>query len=294
MAIIISAFVFIKSKKDYKPSFINVKYGDHPRQCMDIWLPQTNSPSSAVVFFHGGGFSVGEKYLSDMQKDVMKKNKNVASISVNYRLCTESIFPSQFEDAQKAIQFIKYHAKKFNIDKNKIIIAGESAGGILALWIGLHDDLANKQSSNPIEKESTKVRAIWTWGAMTTFDHNIVKEKIGGPVESVKIWPKLFGVETFDKLNSPSMKEVVYELSPISHASEISPPMFMIGYTPTIKPLPQGISNDFFIHNAKFALLLKNKMNGYKVPCYVVWEDEKHLSKKEIEELQNKFFDSVL
>ncbi len=294
MAIIISAFVFIKSKEDYKPSFVNIKYGDHPRQCMDIWLPKTNSPSSVIVFFHGGGFSVGEKYLSDMQKDVMKKNKNVASISINYRLYPESIFPSQFEDAQKAIQFIKYNAKKFNIDKNKIIIAGESAGGILALWIGLHNDLTNKQSSNPIEKESTKVRAIWTWGAMTTFDHNIVKEKIGGPVESVKIWPKLFGVETFDELNSTAMKEVVYELSPISHVSEISPPMFMIGYTPTIKPLPQGISNDFFVHNAKFALLLKNKMNGYKVPCYVVWEDKKHLSKKEIEELQDKFFDSVL
>jgi acetyl esterase/lipase len=58
-------------------------------------------------------------------------------------------------DVKRALQYIRYRADEFNIDKSKIILAGNSAGADISLWITFKNDLADAQNSDPVLRESS-------------------------------------------------------------------------------------------------------------------------------------------
>jgi acetyl esterase/lipase len=75
-----------------------------------------------------------------------------------------------FNDAKRALQTIRYHAQDWDLDASDIALAGESAGACSALWLALSPDLADPNSSDPIDKLSTRVVAVGVKGAQTTLD----------------------------------------------------------------------------------------------------------------------------
>jgi hypothetical protein len=91
-------------------------------------------------------------------------SNNIAVATINYRLLdqkgeNEGIIKC-LNDSKRALQYIKYNADTYNIDKTKIVLSGTSAGAGTALWIGVNDDLRNLYDSDPILHESTRVKGL--------------------------------------------------------------------------------------------------------------------------------------
>ena len=90
------------------------------------------APQPAVIFFHGGGLVAGSIDTHDGICRRLAITSNATVISIDYRLAPEARFPASLEDAATAIDWIAANAGNLNIDSDRIAIAGESAGALLA------------------------------------------------------------------------------------------------------------------------------------------------------------------
>jgi acetyl esterase len=91
---------------------------------------QTNYP--ALVFYHGGGWVVGDIESHDDVCRALTNLANCVTISVDYRLAPEHKFPAAVEDSYAAVQYVYDHAEDFQVDRSRIAVGGDSAGGNLA------------------------------------------------------------------------------------------------------------------------------------------------------------------
>ncbi len=93
---------------------------------------KTNKEQPAIFEIHGGGFVAGDKKRRRGLCNWFIRNTNAVVINVNYSLAPSYKFPSAIYDLINALNFIVDKAKEFNIDKNKIIVTGDSAGAYYA------------------------------------------------------------------------------------------------------------------------------------------------------------------
>lgn len=97
--------------------------------------PKASKPTPVVFNIHGGGWNHGTKETQTGYGVFFKLGFAVANIE--YRLTSQATAPAAVEDVRAAILYVVEHAKEFNIDPNKIVVQGGSAGGHLALMAGL-------------------------------------------------------------------------------------------------------------------------------------------------------------
>ncbi|KAA0126122.1 alpha/beta hydrolase [Chryseobacterium sp. SN22] len=124
---------------DNEQKIYNLKYGEHKRQKMDVFLPSgypVNSP--VVLLIHGGGWTMGKKeHMIQIQKMLFKNN--IPSINMNYRLVSRTkkiTYHEQLEDIDSALAKFNSLAEKAELLPDNYILLGESAGGHLALLYG--------------------------------------------------------------------------------------------------------------------------------------------------------------
>ena len=149
--------------------FEDINYGDQERQQLDILLPENSNPSGVVIFFHGGGFTGGDKAqaFDDLLLETMQAvfEKDIAIVSANYSLLTSTGnrgVISALEDGTEAISFIKNHLSQMNIPSNKIILAGASAGAGIAQWNGFKNDL-NDQVQGVVAIAAQSTYDLYEW-----------------------------------------------------------------------------------------------------------------------------------
>ena len=169
-----SLFVFTQNKNANIDSLIkisefqvfkDVKYGNHKRNSLDIWLANSKEKTPLLIFIHGGGFVGGNKEHAYRKNNFNRLNKllnnNISFATINYRFMNnEDGILSSLNDAKRALQYIKYNHEKFNIDKTKVGLMGSSAGATSSLWIGFNDDMSDNNSDDPIERENTIVSCL--------------------------------------------------------------------------------------------------------------------------------------
>jgi acetyl esterase/lipase len=121
----------------------NIPYNndDLPKHLLDIYLPpKANGKIPLVIFIHGGGWLVNDKYadIGYMKKTVNEVvSSGFALASIDYRFATQAIFPAQIQDCNRAISFLYDNADKYGFDTNRFAVMGFSAGGHLASLVGL-------------------------------------------------------------------------------------------------------------------------------------------------------------
>ena len=90
-----------------------------------------------IIFFHGGGFVMGDLYSHDLLCRHLTKKSECKLIAVDYSLAPEYKFPCSLEDSINAVKYVFENNKQIKFDKNKVVVCGDSAGGNLALNISI-------------------------------------------------------------------------------------------------------------------------------------------------------------
>ena len=98
-----------------------------------IYTPEGKGPFPLLVYFHGGGWVIADKNVYDGGARGLAKGAEAIVISVDYRLAPEAKFPAQHEDALATYKWAIENAASLNADPRRIALAGESAGGNLAI-----------------------------------------------------------------------------------------------------------------------------------------------------------------
>jgi len=97
-----------------------------------IYRPSDGSNLPAVIFFHGGGWVIGNLDSHDNLCRAMCSAMNAVVVSVAYRLAPEDVFPAAIDDSDAAVAWVAASAGELGIDGSRISVAGDSAGGNLA------------------------------------------------------------------------------------------------------------------------------------------------------------------
>lgn len=106
-------------------------------RCLMI-RPSSMAPSApAILHFHGGGHVMGTPEMNQTELMLWAAEMNCLVLSVDYRLAPETPFPGPMEDAQDALHWLHGEAQQLGIDKRRIAVAGQSAGGAMAACLAL-------------------------------------------------------------------------------------------------------------------------------------------------------------
>ena len=213
---------------DYPESYtaeINVVYTQEGnwKGYMDIFTnPNTVNPTPILINIHGGGWKSGQKESQTGLETFFSRGYAVANVA--YRLIDVAPAPAAIEDVRCALLYIYKNAKALNIDTNKIVIMGGSAGGHLALMAGL---LGNNRSfdTNCPNTERIKVAAIINKYGVTDLTPLAYRN-------SPRDW---LGLNNMDA-------DFVKSVSPINYVSQNSPPIFIAhGDADPVVPYKQSV-----------------------------------------------------
>jgi acetyl esterase len=113
--------------------------GDIPaRVYKPLTLRQIDGLSPCLVFFHGGGWVIGNLDSHDVVCRTLADEGQLIVISVDYRLAPEHRFPAAVDDAIAATEWISKNARQLGVDASRLIVGGDSAGGNLAVVVAIH------------------------------------------------------------------------------------------------------------------------------------------------------------
>jgi acetyl esterase len=102
-----------------------------------IYTPNGSGLFPVLVWFHGGGWVVGDLDTADATSRNLTVAANCVVVSVDYRLAPETKFPGPAEDCYAATQWVEQNAASINVDPGRIAVGGDSAGGNLAAAVSL-------------------------------------------------------------------------------------------------------------------------------------------------------------
>ncbi len=211
----------------------NVQYctGAGKPLLMDVFVPhkRIHRPTPAILWLHGGGWERGDKNGSSGARFLASAGFVTASIF--YRLSGEAKFPADIEDCKCAIRYLRANARRYEIDRGRIGIAGASSGGHLALLAGTADESAGLEGSGGWPMVSSRIKAVVSYYGPTDFR---TLNLDFGPRAQAAI-TKLLGVPF--QVNADAYARA----SPITYISSDDPPLLMVhGDGDTLVPLSQS------------------------------------------------------
>ena len=207
----------------------NVLYDtiDGQKLYLDVALPKAGGPHPCVVIFHGGAWrsgnrkdlSVGDKtkdgtYGPSVIEDLAARG--YVAVSASYRLAPKHKFPAQIQDARAAVRFLRANAKEYGIDRDKIAAAGFSAGGHLALLLGLAEKVDGWDAGGNTD-ESSKVQCVVNFFGPSDLSLYAGSEAL---VDA-------YLVPVFGKACKTD-PDVFKKASPITYASKSAPPVLIL------------------------------------------------------------------
>lgn len=191
-------------------------------QCkLDLYLPENRTGFPTIVWFHGGGLTGGKRSVPALLKE-----RGFAVAAVSYRLSPKAKLPAFFEDAAASTAWVIKTIQEKGGDPKKVFVSGHSAGGYLALIIGM--DPRWLAAKGVTLQELAGIISVS--GQVTTHFH---VRKLRGD-------------------DSPALRPVIDEYAPLYHARAELPPICLIVGDHRIEYLSRVEENAFF------AVTLKN------------------------------------
>jgi acetyl esterase/lipase len=191
---------------------------------LDVYAPKSKAKVPVLINFHGGGWVAGNRESASLAVALPWLQMGFAVVNVQYRLAKTALAPAAVEDALCALQWVGSNADQYHFDLSKVVVAGNSAGGHLALATGMipsdspftNQCAANEPAwSGPYKNVAPKVAAVVNWYGITD-----VADMLQGPnVRS-------YAVQWFGSL--PNRLELAHQVSPISYVRASGPAVLTI------------------------------------------------------------------
>ncbi|MEC5129127.1 alpha/beta hydrolase [Verrucomicrobiales bacterium BCK34] len=224
------------------------------RLSLDLYRPEKQEGlSPAIVMYFGGGWQNGRPALFAPLAQAMAQRGYVCIVP-EYRLSGEAPYPAAVHDAKSAIRWARKHAKRFQIDPNRIACMGGSAGGHLAGFVAATSGSGMFEGEGEHQDASSEVQAaIVMCGPMDFLDPQMVKA-LNAAAEK----PEGNAIIDFMQGETPESNGRLYkEASPLTYVGAATPPMLFIDgeldrpevrYTKFRKVMDHhGIPNEFVL-----------------------------------------------
>lgn len=102
-----------------------------------VYRPDAAGPCPTVLFFHGGGWVVGDLDTHDEPAGRICRDVGAVVVSVDYRMAPETPFPAPYDDCLAATRHVAAHVGDYGGDAGRLAVAGDSAGGNLAAAVAV-------------------------------------------------------------------------------------------------------------------------------------------------------------
>lgn len=194
---------------------IPIGANDGTKLSINIALPNTarKTPRPVILMVHGGGFISGDKDSKNAQIQKFAQ-RGFVSASAMYRFAPEFKFPSQIEDIKLAIRFLKANAAQYNLDPERIIVSGSSAGSYLAVMIGVTGNSDAFSKHGQYQEQSSSVRAVAAQSAPIA---DFTLSKYGDSLTSTRLAGH----------TQPNIEQVLQAMSPKTYLDSNDPPFFL-------------------------------------------------------------------
>lgn len=216
---------------------------------LDVYKPKAKTKKEtypAVLLIHGGGWLVGSKENQRIMGQHLALNGYVG-IPVSYRLGFEAPYPAAVNDLKDAIIWIKRHAKKHQINPDKIAVLGTSAGAQLATLVGVTPNAPLYSNHSRISNE---VQAIVNVDGIVSFiHHEAAAESKPGKHSMAGIWLNGEKEENFNLWKEASPLEYVNSQTPPTLFINSSHPRFHAGRGDML-----SILNQYNIYNETYTI----------------------------------------
>jgi acetyl esterase/lipase len=218
---------------------------------MDVFTPKANANGAAAIFVVSGGWYSAHEFLDAAGPGFINElsRRGYTVFGVVHGSQPKFTIPEILQDMNRSVRFIRYHAKDYGIDPDRIGIYGASAGGHLSLMQGLAGDAGDSAAKDPVDRVSSRVQAVGCFYPPTDF-LNYGKEgeiALGRGVLSGFKAP--FDFRELDKktnsfvpiTDEQKVLEIGRQISPITHASADDPPTLIIhGDADKLVPIQQA------------------------------------------------------
>ena len=134
----------------------------------DVYTPKTEGPHPAILAIHGGYWRFGSKQAMAGRARQLA-DRGYVVVAINYRLAPQSVFPAQIHDVKSAITWMRSNASELQIDPDQIGTYGYSAGGHLALLLGMTDGSEGLEGPDATPGIDTRVQAVVAGGPAVDF-----------------------------------------------------------------------------------------------------------------------------
>jgi acetyl esterase/lipase len=196
----------------------NVAYAQaDPQQAMDIVRPKDSSKlRPAVLCIHGGGFRAGSR-KSFVTQCVRLAQHGYVAATADYRLSPAAKFPAAVNDVKAAVRYLRANAMRLGIDPDRIGVMGGSAGGHLALFLGMTGGVAEFEGDGPNRDQSSSVNCVVSY-----YGPSDLTKSYGRSVDAAEVLPMFLGGD----VNSARAMHI--KASPLYWVTPAAPPTLAI------------------------------------------------------------------
>ncbi len=215
---------------------------------MDVFTPEQHANGRAVIaVVSGGWFSRPEAINAGLYRPFLHRGYTV--FAVVHGSQPKFTIPEIVEDMNRAVRYIRYHAKDYRIDPDHIGVIGASAGGHLSLMLGTAGKPGDPKAKDPVDRVSSRVQAVAAFFPPTDLlnygekGKEILSRKFQRPFTAAVDY-RVFDDET--KLYEPvtdekQQREISRRISPITHVtSQAAPTLLLHGDKDDLVPLQQS------------------------------------------------------
>jgi acetyl esterase/lipase len=155
---------------------------------LDLARPKSGAgPFPAVVCIHGGGFRAGTRQGYD-GLCLRLAHEGYVAVTVTYRLAPKYPFPAAVHDCKAAVRWLRASAPKYHIDPDRIGVTGGSAGGHLALFLGVTGGVQEFEGDGGHPEQSSRVACVVSYYGPSDFT-----KSYGKSVDAAEVLPLFLG-----------------------------------------------------------------------------------------------------
>jgi len=215
------------------------------RLALDMARPKkATGPLPAIVCIHGGGFRAGNREHHD-RLCIQLAERGYVAVSVTYRLAPKHQFPAAVNDVKAAVRWLRANATKYDVDPTRIGATGDSAGGHLALFLGLTGDVKEFDAADGGNADqSSRVNCI-----VDVYGPSDFTKSYDASVDAAQVLPLFLG----GNLETARHKHVV--ASPLNWVTPNAAPTLAI----------HGTKDPYVAHDQ--AVWLIDRLKGADVDC---------------------------